>query len=281
MTREREFTLLRTITLFTLVFTLLSPGFAYNREIAITIDDLPFVGEKKNYHLDMIINTLKDYAVPTTGFIVAGDIENNNWPMLRKFREAGFGLGNHTVSHANLNKVDTDAYLEEIELADQLLLPIMTEPKFFRFPYLATGSGEKKEKVMQFLAEKNYQVAPITIDSKDFLFNKKLASLPREERENHLHELKIKYLDFIWQQTLKAEEQSRKAHNPERAQILLIHANLLNAYTLPDIINLYKANGFTFISLEQALKTFNAHAHGKINDNTDINEVIENYLDWD
>lgn len=64
------------------------------------------------------------------------------------------------------------------------------------------------------------------------------------------------YLDFIWQQTLRAEEHNQFHQNPEQAQILLIHANLLNAYVLPDIINLYKQNGYEFVHLEEALKTF-------------------------
>ncbi|STX28604.1 polysaccharide deacetylase [Legionella beliardensis] len=273
--------LLRKFTLLILLLLSLNQSFAANREIALTIDDLPFVGNKKNFHLNMILSTLKEYAVPATGFIVAGDIQSSNWTMLQKFRDAGFGLGNHTVSHANLNKVNTEAYLEEIELADQLLLPILTEPKYFRFPYLATGSGEKKEKVMQYLVDNNYQIAPITIDSRDFLFNRKLVAVPEEARENYLNELKPQYLDFIWQQTLKAQERSRRAHNPDQAQILLIHANLLNAYTLPDIINLYKEHGFTFVSLQEALKTFTYKPQVASKNNLHVDKAIETYKDWD
>jgi hypothetical protein len=37
-------------------------------------------------------------------------------------------------------------------------------------------------------------------------------------------------------------------------QILLIHANLLNSLCLGDIIELYRTNGYKFISLADALK---------------------------
>ncbi|MGQ3889430.1 polysaccharide deacetylase family protein [Legionella sp. CNM-1927-20] len=253
------------------------------KKIALTIDDLPFVGPKKNFHLNMILNTLKKKAIPATGFIIAGDIDHSGWIMLKRFYDEGFGLGNHTVSHANLNKLDLAAYLEEIELADQLLSPILTEPKYFRFPYLATSKGEKKEKVIDYLKTLNYTVAPITIDSKDFLFNRKLVALPKEVRNIYLNEeLKLEYLDFIWQQTLKALERNRRAHTPNQAQILLIHANVINAYTLADIINLYKEHGFTFVTLEDALKTFTKKPITLVSRNKNhIDRIIETYKAWD
>ena len=229
-------------------------SFAQKRELALTIDDLPFVGESKSFHLNMIINAIKSTEIPATGFVIAREVTAQNWQMLRKFHDAGFGLGNHTMSHANLNKIGPDAYIQEIEAADKILSPVLTEPKYFRYPYLVMGEGEKKNKVKQYLSSKNYQIAPISIDSKDFIFNQLLLSVPQNERRNFLAVLKPCYLDFIWQQTLKAEEHHRYARTPDQAQILLIHANLLNAYVLPDIINLYKQNGFTFVSLETALK---------------------------
>ncbi|WP_419420856.1 polysaccharide deacetylase family protein [Legionella sp. D16C41] len=246
--------------MFTLILLSLFNCHAKGHKIALTIDDLPFVGHKKNFHLNMIIAALKDNGIPATGFIIAGEIEHNNWVTLKKFHDAGFSLGNHTVSHADLNKLNIEAFIEEIELADQLLQPVLTKPKYFRFPYMASSKGEKLDKVIAYLKTQHYKVAPITIDSQDFLFNKQLVSKPKEERQAYLTEnLKSKYLDFIWQQTLKAVAKNCRAHNPNKAQILLIHANLINAYTLPDIIKLYQEHGFTFVSLEQALKTFRDH----------------------
>ncbi|WP_019217216.1 polysaccharide deacetylase family protein [Legionella tunisiensis] len=233
----------------------MNTGFAHKRLIAITIDDLPFVGEAKNFHLNMIIDAIKSHEVPATGFIIAGEVSPDNWKMLHKFRDSGLGLGNHTFSHLNLNKVDTEAYIEEIDAADKMLMPVLTEPKFFRYPYLAMSGGTKKDKVLRYLSKNNYHVAPITIDSKDFIFNQLLLDVPQNQRRSFLGALKVAYIDFIWQQTLKAEEHARYNHKSDQAQILLIHANLLNAYVLPDIINLYKQNGFTFVSLEDALDT--------------------------
>lgn len=257
-------------------------GFAQKRNLAITIDDLPFVGESKNFHLDMIINAIKTNNVPVTGFVIAGEIGTKNWQMLHKFRDAGLGLGNHTLTHKNLNRVDSDSYIQEIEAADKILLPVITEPKYFRYPYLAMSDGSKKEKVLHYLTSKNYQIAPITIDSRDFVFNQLLLAVPENERRGFLSVLKPCYLNFIWQQTLKAEEHNRSAHKTEQAQILLIHANLLNAYVLPDIINLYKQNGFQFVSLGDALESFREptkQPEKKQKPKTDYK--IKTFLAWD
>ncbi len=159
------------------------------------------------------------------------------------------------------------------------------------------SSGAKKNEILCYLAENNYQVAPITVDSKDFVFNQRLLSMPELDRRGYLAEMKPFYLDFIWQQTVKAEEHTQYHHNPDQAQILLIHANLLNAYVLPDIINLYKEKGYTFVNLEEALSTFKetiqcakaqpkskqisklAHSSGNNKNSNDLN--IESFVEWD
>lgn len=244
-----------------LLFILPSLIFAHKKTIALTIDDLPFVGEYRNFHLNMMMETMLKQDVPAVGFIIGGEVRKDNWEILQKFRDAGFALGNHTFSHANLNKLQPEDYIADIRKADKKLKPVLTEPKYFRYPYLAMSSGDKRNKILCYLAKKNYQVAPITIDSKDFVFNQRLLSVPEIDRRAYLSEMKPFYLDFIWQQTLKAEEHSQYHHNPEQGQILLIHANLLNAYVLPDIINMYKEQGYEFVSLDSALKTFKEVSH--------------------
>lgn len=236
------------------IFTLFSATLSAQKTIAITIDDLPFVGEYRNFHLNMMIKTMKEQQIPATGFIIASEVRQDNWEVLNQFRDAGFSLGNHTYSHANLNRLTVDEYIQEIKKADAILKPVLTKPKYFRYPYLAMSTGEKRKEILCYLKKKKYTVAPITIDSKDFAFNQRLLAVPELKRRDYLNELKPFYLDFIRQQTVKAEEHNQYHHNPEQPQILLIHANLLNAYVLPDIITLYKEQGYQFVHLNKALQ---------------------------
>lgn len=235
-------------------------AFAQNHEIAITIDDLPLVASKMKTVGDQqrsterfmrIIAVLTENKVPATGFVIAGAIEKGQWTFLEQFREAGLSIGNHTYSHYNLNRMNADKYIADIDKADTILTPLLTEPKYFRYPYLAEGSQLTKPKVLDYLNEHHYVVAPVTIDSKDFEFNERLYKVPYRAREAYVNKIKAPYLAYIWKQTLKAE----KRNGSESAkQILLIHANLLNSYLLGDIIQMYKNNGYTFITLTDALK---------------------------
>jgi peptidoglycan/xylan/chitin deacetylase (PgdA/CDA1 family) len=230
------------------------------REIAITIDDLPLVASQMNTEgnqrrsterFDKIVEAFKTYQVPVAGFVIGGAIGKGQWPFLEKFHEAGFMVGNHTYSHYNLNQMSAEKYIADIDKADKKLSAIMTEPKYFRYPYLAEGNKKTKQKVYDYLAEHHYIIAPVTIDSKDYEYNEQLYHVPYRQREGYINKLKARYLDFIWKQTLRAEKRSKG--EPVK-QILLIHANLLNSYVLPDILEMYKKNGYTFISLTEALK---------------------------
>lgn len=248
---------------FSLFFIVNNPCFAQEKEIAITIDDLPFVGSATNTPSSFkrteerfmaIVNTLVQNQVPATGFVIGDAIAKNEWPFLETFRNQGLTLGNHTYTHRSLNSLSAETYIADLEKADAKLQPIMTSPKFFRYPYLAEGNGDKKQKVLQWLADHQYTVAPVTIDSKDYEFNAQFYRIAYRNRANAITQFKKRYLAYIWKQTLRAEKNTKAVEGQPVKQILLIHANLLNSLCLGDIIELYRSNGYKFITLEEALK---------------------------
>ena len=255
---------MRKISYLLFFFLTINQGFSESgnetREIAITIDDLPLVASRMNTpgnqqrsteRFSKIVQALVENNVPATGFVIAGAIEKGQWAFLEQFHDAGFMIGNHTYSHFDLNHLSAEKYIADLDRADKKLAPLLTTPKYFRYPYLAEGNKINKPKVLAYLAEHHYTIAPVTIDSKDYRFNEQLYHVPYRSREAYINKLKSTYLAFIWSQTLKAE---KLAHGQPVKQILLIHANLLNSYALGDIIQMYKKNGYTFISLTEALK---------------------------
>jgi peptidoglycan-N-acetylglucosamine deacetylase len=230
-----------------------------NREIAITIDDLPFVAasykndaaiKRTHDRFMLLIQALKNYNVPATGFVIGGSIGKGEWELLEAFRNSGFVIGNHTYSHLNLNQTNPEKYIDNIDKTDKILTPLLSHPKYFRYPYLAEGKGETKEKVQQYLSQNDYKIAPVTIDSKDYRFNEELYHVPYRARPEYIPKLKQRYLTYIMQQTERAE---KKADGKPVKQILLLHANLLNSYCLDDILRMYKDRGYRFITLEEAL----------------------------
>lgn len=257
---------IRWLGVFALLCFLFNPCFADEeqiREIAITIDDLPFVGSGTNTPGNLkrtqerfyaLVNTLVEKQVPATGFAIGGAIAKNEWEFLELFKSKGFEIGNHTYKHRSLNSMTADNYIADIEHADEVLTPVMSSPKYFRYPYLAEGNGEKKSKVHEWLAQNNYIIAPVTVDSKDYEFNAKFYRIAYRQRPASLPQFKKRYLAFIWQQTLRAENKAQKLNGKPIKHILLLHANLLNSLCLGDIIDMYKSNGYKFITLDEALK---------------------------
>jgi len=237
-------------------------SYSATKQIAITIDDLPFVGartysegNKRREHARFLklIEALDTYHVPTTGFVIAGQIGKSGGELLDLFTEHGYFIGNHTFTHPKLSQSNADKYIAEIEKADAVLTPRIKATRYFRYPYLAEGAGETKVRVQEVLARLNYVVAPVTVDSKDFQFNAQFMSIPWRARPAHLNSMKKCYLGYIWAQTLRAEKKAEKKGLPDK-QILLLHANVLNSLFLGDILKMYKDNGYKFISLDEALK---------------------------
>ncbi|MFC3909350.1 polysaccharide deacetylase family protein [Legionella dresdenensis] len=279
------------LTSILLGMTAFSTCYAEVKEIAITIDDLPFVGStnndpnklrRENERFMLILQALKDHNVPATGFVIAGSIEKDQWQLLEKFRDDGFVLGNHTYTHKSLNNVSAEKYIDDVDRADSKLAPLMTGQKYFRYPYLAESKGEKKQAVYDYLAQHNYKIAPVTIDSKDYRFNEQLFAIPYRLRPQNLNQIKKRYLGYIWSQTLRAEAKAKKNNGEGSRQILLIHANLLNSHFLGDIIEMYQKNGYKFITLSEALEGTAPSIEKPINDtpkNEDISDMMSLLLE--
>lgn len=248
--------------IFIMFSLLISPCYSA-KEIALTIDDLPFVGSTHNKpgnlrrekeRFNRMLQALIDAKIPATGFVIAGTIEKDQWELLENFANHGFEIANHTYSHLNLNATSAHRYIDNINKADKVLSPLMTKPKFFRYPYLAEGRGRRKQQVINHLHELDYVIAPVTIDSKDFRFNQQLMGIYWRHRAQKVHHIKKRYLNYIWRQTIRAENLSKKRLGYQGKQILLIHANLLNSFVLGDIIKMYQDRGYKFISLAEAMK---------------------------
>lgn len=232
--------------------------FEPQKQIAITVDDLPLLADsdqQSNLLIDNITNALVKYQVPAIGFIIADRITPERAKQLDLFLEKGFQLGNHTFSHPNLRRTPANVYIRNIAAADQVLAPYMTAPKYFRYPHLAQGSWGKKRAVHRYLKAQGYVIAPVTIDSKDFRFNLQFSKIKYNAEDPLFKTIKATYLDFIRHQMIKTERKhkwfSLSLHS--RKEILLLHANRLNGYLMDDVLNLFKKEGYQFISLDEAL----------------------------
>ncbi|HLW76635.1 MAG TPA: polysaccharide deacetylase family protein [Bryobacteraceae bacterium] len=248
-----------------LIFLFALSCFAADRQVAITIDDLPRGGDHGGPDFESIramtlklLKPFRDGKIPLTAFVNSGRQGLNLTPaetrkLLDLWLDAGANLGNHTFSHPSLNTTPVGEYEADIVKGEQILRDALAargqQLEFFRYPFLQTGAtAESKQAVAEFLAKRGYRIAPVTYDDDDYDFARCYtdpALRARVDRE---------FLPYLEAVIAFFEVRSKEVTGREIPQILLLHANQMNADTMPRTIAMLKRRGYQFISLDEALK---------------------------
>ncbi|MCY7376549.1 MAG: polysaccharide deacetylase family protein, partial [Pyrinomonadaceae bacterium] len=179
--------------------------------------------------------------------------------LLRQWLAAGLELGNHTFSHLSMNKISRKKYEAEIlrgEIVTKELLTAKNQPiRYFRHPYLITGRKlSTKRKLAEFLKRRDYTIAPVTFDTDDYLFARASDVAATRGDDETKRRVGAAYVPYMESKADYWERQSVKLFGREIKQILLIHANSINAEHLGDLIQMLKNRGYQFITLDEALR---------------------------
>lgn len=253
---------------FILIFSILS--FAQNRQIAVTIDDLPVVSTRKDLKnrqeiTRKLLKHITDAKIPAIGFVNENKLYKNDKrdeaqvDLLRMWLKANLELGNHTFSHLSLHDNPLEKYEADIlkgEIITKELLQVQnSKMRYFRHPYLWTGlSLEIKNDLAKFLNEHNYTIAPVTIDNADYIFSRAYDNAFDKGDKKLMKQIGAAYTPYLEAKMDYWERQSVKLFNREIKQILLLHANFINSDYFDDIAKMLKKRGYKFISLENALQ---------------------------
>lgn len=236
--------------------------------MAITVDDLPFVGtyqpNKISTATGRLLETFRQYGITAVGFVNEGYTRDKSnaelkTKLLEDWLKAGHELGNHTWSHPSLTRVTLEEYQEDILKGEKISRDLSRrygKPyRYFRHPYLHTGNDSlKKYGLEKFLDEKGYTAVPVTFDADDWYFNQayvKAGRLGDTALQNYIGREYVKHtLAFLkYYEDLTLEVAGEPA-----SQVFLIHANELNSLYLPAILSEMKAQGYRFIPVEEALR---------------------------
>lgn len=115
-------------------------------ECYLTIDDspTPFTDEMCEY--------LTERDLPALLFVRGDMIESYGDESLVRAVKAGFILGNHSLTHRPFGTLDVEECISEIEATEVMInrvyhkAGIKRPGKFFRFPYLDRGNGDRIER---------------------------------------------------------------------------------------------------------------------------------------
>jgi peptidoglycan/xylan/chitin deacetylase (PgdA/CDA1 family) len=240
-----------------------------DRQVAVTIDDLPAGMADRLPASDItamtakLLTALRDQKIPVVGFVnekklfKPGEVDERI-KALQMWLDYGFELGNHTFSHMSLNQRELKDWEDDVVQGENVTRMLLSQRKmrlrYFRHPYLDTGRTlETRRKAEEFLTQRGYRIAPITLDGWDWAF----AGIYEDAKKRNDTEMQQKivkdYLAYHDASLAYAEQQSAALVGYEPKQILLLHASNLEADHIGELLDLLRKRGYRFITLEDAL----------------------------
>lgn len=254
-----------------LLFWLPLLGWSQQGEVCFTFDDLPVVGYSQHtvgQHkkiTEKLLASVQAYGIPATGFVnedklyTAGAPDSLKIGLLRLWLENGLELGNHSFSHQNYHKVSFKVYTEDIlkgeTICRELVSGYAKEFQYFRHPYLRIGkSKEAHDSLSAFLHAHGYVEAPVSIDNADYLFAAAYDKALLRNDQALMQKIGESYIRYMEEKLQFYQEKSQELFGRNIRHILLLHANALNADYLAGLADMYRRNGYGFISLKAALE---------------------------
>ena len=259
------------------LFILLSVSLSLNaqsakpdRQVAVTIDDLPggmadrLPVSELTAMTTKLLGTLHDEKIPVVGFVNErklyrpGEVDARI-KLLEMWLDNGFDLGNHTYSHASLNQIELKDWEDDVVQGESVLRILLTEHKkplrYFRHPYLDTGRDlATRRKAEEFLTQRGYRIAPITLDGWDWMFAGLYEDAKKRNDVGLQQQIVKDYLAYHDAVFTYDEQLSVKVVGYEPKQILLLHASNLEADHIGELLDILRKHGYRFITLEDALK---------------------------
>src|SRR5262245_5208409 len=239
------------------------------REVAVTFDDLPVVGASdiaaQQEITQKLLYAITSNKVPAIGFVnenklFEGSVQDERRVgLLQRWLDAGLELGNHSFSHPDLHRVPLDAFQDDVirgeEVTQRLLSRRGEKLRYFRHPFLHVGRDlETKKRLEAFLSSRGYRVAPVTVDNSDWIFASAYAKAASRADRQVMERIASAYLTYMEEKFDYYERQSRELLGYEIKQVLLLHANALNADRFHGLATMMKRRGYEFISLGKALE---------------------------
>jgi peptidoglycan/xylan/chitin deacetylase (PgdA/CDA1 family) len=244
------------------------------KSVALTFDDLPYVevgGGEVAHDLNearattwRLLDQLAGSNIPAIGFVnerklhVTGE-EDARIALLERWLKAGKTLGNHTYSHLDLQTTPLPQFEDDVVRGEVVTRRLMAarglELRYFRHPYTHTGpTREVRQAFESFLHERGYIVTPHTVENADYMFNVPYVLARRKQdaaEERHVRDAYLEYNDAMFRYF---EAQSQKVFGRDVPQVLLIHANDLNADAMGEVMKRLKQRGYRFVSLDEAMR---------------------------
>ncbi len=184
------------------------------KNIALTFDDAP--DENNTYKL---LDILKEQNVKAAFFMIGGTMKDDNATVVKRTFDEGHLVLNHSFNHPRMTDLNITAMDAQLERASQRIESITGKyPLLFRPPY-----GSINPLVVDTINDHNMTTVLWSLDSLDWT---------------------LKDPDAVIQNVTS---------NIRNGDIILMHRNRVSVAALPRVIEILKAQGYTFVKLDDML----------------------------
>ena len=177
--------------------------------------------------------------------------------ILRRWREAGHPLGNHTYSHVNLNALSLADYIADFEHGEEILRKLEPDAglwKVFRYPFLFEGDTiEKRDGVREYLRARGYVKAEVSIDADDWAYNAPFSRCTEQGDVASLTQLRRMFVDGHLEELRRMRALGQRLMHRDVRQVLLLHIGAADADAVEDLLTAYEREGVKWIDLHTAL----------------------------
>ena len=190
------------------------------KKIALTFDDGP-----DSLYTPQILDILKEHNVKAT-FFLYGNRAQLFPDVVKRMAREGHVVGNHSMSHPNIVKLNRQETKQEVNQAEEALLPLTGyRTALFRSPY-----GSLDESKVKDIAGLGYKIIAWNVDSLDW------KSLTAEQVKYNILE-NVKEGSIILQHSSGSKEENLTG----------------SVAALRDVIKILKTEGYQFVTVPQLL----------------------------
>ncbi len=236
---------------------------AQQKKVAFTIDDVPNFREyKKAGNNSVLLEKIKQANIPVTIFINEINLtrfkDGEGVQLLEQWlKDKNIDPGNHGYAHQRYVGQGFEAYKNEVvqgEVQTNILLKEGGKTlDYFRFPYNCLGEDSTAQhKIRNYLKSQGYAIAPFTIESSDYIYNKLYLQAVAAGNTAEA-ELRItQYLELT--KNLLLFYEGLYTNQPPLDHIYLFHDNALNAACFDQLLLVFKEMGYAFVTMEEAMQ---------------------------
>ncbi len=226
------------------------------QKVALSLDDAPSLRPSPILTApaqhEAMLKTLKDrkvQAILFTNGVNGGDSPEGR-AIFRAWSAAGHRLANHSYSHWDLNRdeVTLAAYEADVLKGEALIRDVPGFTRLYRYPFLRAGNTvAKRDGFYAFLKTRGVAIGHVSIDTADWLLDERLRKRLEREPKADLAPYRDLYLKHLWACARFYDAWSREVFGREIPHVILMHSRLLNGLFLGDVIDFFRAQGWTWV----------------------------------